>query len=233
MEVVIKTFPVMLMGAAATLQVTLISVAFGCIIGLIVGLARLSKTKVIKLAATAYVDFFRGTPLLVQIMIIYFALPLPQFFRDVQTFLMAHSLLPGFLDGFDVFMSGVVACSLNSGAYIAEIFRGGVQSIERGQVEAARSLGMTAGQSMRYVILPQAFKRVIPPLGNEFIAMLKDTSLLSVIGFAELTRRGQLIVGQTYVALPVWFTVALLYLVMTFTFSRLVDYTERRLKTGD
>jgi polar amino acid transport system permease protein len=92
---------------------------------------------------------------------------------------------------------------------------------------------MTAGQAMRYVILPQAFKRVVPPLGNEFIAMLKDTSLLSVIGFAELTRRGQLIVGQTYVALPVWFTVALLYLAMTFTFSRLVDYTERRLKTGD
>lgn len=235
MEVVIKTFPVMLMGAAATLGITLTSVAFGCIIGLIVGLARLSKKRAIKLAATAYVDFFRGTPLLVQIMIIYFALPLPQFFRNLQTFLLDHGVAPGFIEShmFPVFLSGVVACSLNSGAYIAEIFRGGVQSIERGQVEAARSLGMTAGQAMRYVILPQAFKRVVPPLGNEFIAMLKDTSLLSVIGFAELTRRGQLIVGQTYVALPVWFTVALLYLAMTFTFSRLVDYTERRLKTGD
>lgn len=235
MEVVMKTIPVLVMGAVMTLEVTLLSVAIGCIIGLIMGLARLSKIKAISIAATSYVDFFRGTPLLVQIMIIYFALPLPQYFRDFQDFLVSHFAVPGFIEShlFPVFLSGVVACSLNSGAYIAEIFRAGVQSIERGQVEAARSLGMTAGQAMRYVILPQAFKRVVPPLGNEFIAMLKDTSLLSVIGFEELTRRGQLIVGQTYVALPVWFTVALLYLFMTFSFSRLVDYTERRLKTGD
>lgn len=235
MEVVMQTFPVLVMGALMTLEITLLSVAIGCIIGLIVGLARLSKIKAISIAATSYVDFFRGTPLLVQIMIIYFALPLPQYFRDFQSFLVSHFAVPGFIEShlFSVFLSGVVACSLNSGAYIAEIFRAGVQSIERGQVEAARSLGMTAGQAMRYVILPQAFKRVIPPLGNEFIAMLKDTSLLSIIGFEELTRRGQLIVGQTYVALPVWFTVALLYLIMTFSFSRLVDYAERRLKTGD
>lgn len=124
-------------------------------------------------------------------------------------------------------------CSLNSGAYVAEIFRAGIQSIDKGQMEAARSLGMTHGQAMRYVILPQAFRRVIPPLGNEFIALLKDTSVLSVIGFEELFRRGQLIVGATYQAFQIYLTVAFIYLIMVVAFSRLVDYLERRLKTGD
>lgn len=233
MEVVIQTFPILVMGALVTLEITLLSVAIGCIIGLAVGLSRLSGLRLLRLVATAYVDFFRGTPLLVQIMIVYFGLP--QVLRDTQSYLMANFNMPQILTTYTlpVFLAAVISCSLNSGAYIAEIFRAGVQSIERGQMEAARSLGMTTGQSMRFVILPQAFKRVIPPLGNEFIAMLKDTSLLSVIGFEELARRGQLIVGQTYVAFPVWLTVAFLYLVMTFTFSRLVDYAERRLKTGD
>ncbi|MFZ5650177.1 MAG: amino acid ABC transporter permease [Bacillota bacterium] len=235
MDVVMQSFPVLLMGALATLEVSLISIVLGCIIGLVVGLSRLSRVRPLRMVARAYVDFFRGTPLLVQIMIIYFGLPIPQFIRDSQAYLMENFYLPGFLTGhtLDVFLSGVIACSLNAGAYIAEIFRAGIQSIERGQVEAARSLGMTAGQAMRYVVLPQAVKRVIPPLGNEFIALLKDTSLLSVIGFAELTRRGQLVVGQTYVAFPVWLAVAFLYLAMTFGISRLVDYSERRLKTGD
>lgn len=233
MEVVIQTFPVLVMGALVTLEITLLSVAIGCIIGLTVGLSRLSGLRLLRLVATAYVDFFRGTPLLIQIMIIYYGLP--QVLRDTQNYLMANLNMPQILTTYTlpVFLAAVISCSLNSGAYIAEIFRAGVQSIERGQMEAARSLGMTTGQAMRYVILPQAFKRVIPPLGNELIAMLKDTSLLSVIGFEELARRGQLIVGQTYVAFPVWLTVAFLYLVMTFTFSRLVDYAERRLKTGD
>ncbi|MFZ5645144.1 MAG: amino acid ABC transporter permease [Bacillota bacterium] len=233
MEVVISSFPVLLMGAILTLEITIISVALGCLIGLVVGLSRLSKARLLRLAGTAYVDFFRGTPLLVQIFIIYFGLP--QLLRDGQTYLMATFNMPQILNQYTlpVFLAAVIACSLNSGAYIAEIFRAGVQSIERGQVEAARSLGMTSSQAMRYVILPQAFKRVIPPLGNEFIAMLKDTSLLSVIGLGELTRQGQLIVGKTYVAFPVWLTVAFMYLTMTVVFSRFVDYTERRLKTGD
>ncbi|MFZ5647703.1 MAG: amino acid ABC transporter permease [Bacillota bacterium] len=228
-----QTFPVLLMGALATLQITAISITLGCIIGLVVGLSRLSSIRLLSLGATAYVDFFRGTPLLVQIMIVYFGLP--QLLRDSQSYLMATFNMPQILNQYTlpVFLAGVIACSLNAGAYIAEIFRAGIQSIERGQVEAARSLGMTAGQAMRYVVLPQAVKRVIPPLGNEFIALLKDTSLLSIIGFAELTRRGQLIVGQTYVAFPVWLTVAFIYLAMTFGISRLVDYSERRLKTGD
>ena len=122
-------------------------------------------------------------------------------------------------------------CFINSGAYIAEIFRAGIQAIDEGQMEAGRSLGMSWVQTMRYIIVPQAFKNVIPPLGNEFIALLKDSSLVSVIGFAELTRRGQLIIARTYGSLEIWITVALIYLVMTLTISRLVSYMEKRLAT--
>lgn len=126
-------------------------------------------------------------------------------------------------------MAAIIACSINSGAYVAEIFRAGIQSIEKGQMEAARSLGMTRGQAMRYVILPQAFRRVVPPLGNEFIALMKDTSILSAIGVEELVRKGQLYVAVTYQPFPIYMGIALVYLVLTLTISRWVAYTERRL----
>jgi polar amino acid transport system permease protein len=133
----------------------------------------------------------------------------------------------------DPFVAAITACSINSGAYIAEIFRAGIQSIDKGQTEAGRSLGMTWAQTMHYIILPQAFKRIIPPLGNEFIAMLKDSSLVSVIGFEELTRRGQLVIARTYGAFEIWLTVAFLYLIMTLTISRLVNVLERRYSIND
>ena len=120
------------------------------------------------------------------------------------------------------------ACGINSGAYIAEIFRAGIQAIDNGQMEAGRSLGLSWTQTMRYIIVPQAFKNVIPPLGNEFIALLKDSSLVSVIGFEELTRRGQLIIARTYGSLEIWLSVALIYLVMTLSISRLVAFLEKR-----
>lgn len=232
-ETVIRTFPILLIGAAITLGITVVSVTNGCILGLFAGLARLSKKRLWRLLATCYVDFFRGTPLLVQVFIVYFGIP---YLVDLfQRYLEARYGIPPFLEStaIEKLWAAIIACSLNSGAYIAEIFRAGVQSIERGQMEAARSLGMTHAQAMRYVILPQAFRRVIPPLGNEFIAMLKDTSLLSVIGFEEMFRRGQLIVGETFAVFEIYMTVALIYLVMTLSFSRLVDYAERKLKTRD
>ncbi len=185
------------------------------LIGMFVGIARLSNTWIIKTLAAVYVDFIRGTPLLVQIFLIYFALPL----------IVGQRI--------DPFIAAITACSINSGAYVAEIFRGGIQSIDKGQMEAGRSLGMTWGQTMRHIILPQAFKRIIPPLGNEFIAMMKDSSLVSVIGFEELTRRGQLIIARTYGSFEIWLSVAFIYLIMTFTISRLVDYLERRYKIDD
>ena len=178
-----------------------------------VGIARICNVKVLRALATVYIDFLRGTPLLVQIFLIYFALPMVVGQRV------------------DPFIAAITACGINSGAYIAEIFRAGIQAIDEGQMEAGRSLGMSWVQTMRYIIVPQAFKNVIPPLGNEFIALLKDSSLVSVIGFEELTRRGQLIIARTYGSLEIWITVALIYLVMTLTISRLVSYMEKRLAT--
>nr|WP_092074339.1 amino acid ABC transporter permease [Dendrosporobacter quercicolus]NSL49243.1 amino acid ABC transporter permease [Dendrosporobacter quercicolus DSM 1736]SDM89189.1 polar amino acid transport system permease protein [Dendrosporobacter quercicolus] len=215
LDLVVRSFPLLLTGAGITIQITVLSVSFGLLIGMFVGIARLSSCWPVKLLARAYVDFIRGTPLLVQIFIIYFALPMIVGTR------------------IDPFIAAITACSINSGAYVAEIFRAGIQSIDRGQMEAGRSLGMTWGQTMRYIIMPQAFKRIIPPLGNEFIAMLKDSSLVSVIGFEELTRRGQLIIARTYGSFEIWLSVAFIYLIMTFTISRLVDYLERRYKTDD
>lgn len=207
---VVNSIPLLLLGAGVTIEITTLSVAFGFLIGMFVGMGRLCGRKLISYPAAIYVDFIRGTPLLVQIFLIYFALPK----------LIGHPI--------DPFVAAISACSINSGAYVAEIFRAGIQSIDKGQMEAGRSLGMTWGQTMRHVILPQAFKRIIPPLGNEFIAMLKDSSLVSVIGFEELTRRGQLIIARTYGSFEIWLTVAFIYLIMTLAISRFVAYLERR-----
>lgn len=214
-DLIVRSLPLLLMGAGITIQITAISVGIGLLIGMFIGIARLSSNIIIKSIAAIYVDFIRGTPLLVQIFIIYFALPLISGQR------------------IDPFIAAITACGINSGAYVAEIFRAGIQSIDKGQMEAGRSLGMSWLQTMRFIILPQAFKRIIPPLGNEFIAMLKDSSLVSVIGFEELTRRGQLIIARTYGSFEIWMTVAVIYLVMTLTISRLVAYLERRYKIDD
>ena len=212
---VVNSFPLLLEGALVTIKITALSVGFGLLIGLVASIARMSKLWLVKMLASLYVDFIRGTPLLVQIFIIYFALPM---ITGVRV---------------DPLVAAITACSINSGAYVAEIFRAGIESIDKGQMEAGRSLGMTWGQTMYYIIVPQAFKRVIPPLGNEFIAMLKDSSLVSVLGFEELTRRGQLIIARTYGSLEIWLSVAVIYLAMTFVISRFVAYLERRYKIDD
>lgn len=215
MNLVVNSFPLLLIGAGVTIQITVLSTAIGFVIGLVVGVARISHLRPLRLFAEVYVEFFRGTPLLVQIFLFYFALP----------------VITG--QRIDPFIAAISACGINSGAYVAEIFRAGIQSVDEGQMEAGRSLGMTWLQTMRYIIVPQAFKRVIPPLGNEFIAMLKDSSLVSVIGFEELTRRGQLIIAKTYGSFEIWMSVAVIYLVMTLTISRFVAYLERRCRVHD
>ena len=215
MNLVVNSFPLLLIGAGVTIQITVLSTAIGFVIGLVVGVARISHLRPLRLLAEVYVEFFRGTPLLVQIFLFYFALP----------------VITG--QRIDPFIAAISACGINSGAYVAEIFRAGIQSVDEGQMEAGRSLGMTWLQTMRYIIVPQAFKRVIPPLGNEFIAMLKDSSLVSVIGFEELTRRGQLIIAKTYGSFEIWMSVAVIYLVMTLTISCFVAYLERRCRVHD
>ncbi len=217
----ITVFPALLKGAVLTVEITALSVFFGIVIGLVMSLGKLSRNPLFKIPSIVYIDFIRGTPLFVQILLFYYGIA---------------GLIAEIIDGpfrFEPLFAGVVVCSINSGAYVAEIFRAGIQSIERGQMEAARSLGMTHRQAMRYVILPQAFKRVIPPLGNEFIILLKDSSLLSIIGVLELAQSGRLYVAATYASFPVYIEVALVYLVMTLTISRFVAWTERRLGVGD
>lgn len=212
-SIITRSLPLLLKGALITVQITLLSVLLGMFFGLFIGMAHLAKFRLLKVLSGIFVNFIRGTPLLVQIFIIYFAIPA----------LIGKRIEP--------FLAAVIACSINSSAYVAEIFRAGIQSIDKGQMEAGRSLGMSWVQTMRYIILPQAFRRVIPPLGNEFIILLKDSSLVSVIGFEELTRQGQLIIARTYATFEIWTTVAVIYLVMTFTISRLVKFLERRLAT--
>lgn len=214
-DLMAQALPLLFMGAVVTVKITVLSVLIGIFIGLFVGIARISTYRAVHLAAAVYVDFLRGTPLLVQIFLVYFALP----------------VLTG--QRIDPFVAAIAACSINSSAYVAEIFRAGIQSIDAGQMEAGRSLGMSWSQTMRYIIVPQAARRVIPPLGNEFIALLKDSSLVSVIGFEELTRRGQLIIARTYASLEIWICVAIIYLVMTVSISRLVAWLERRYKIDD
>lgn len=210
-----NSLPLLLAGAGVTIEITAIAVGLGFIFGLITSVCRLSGVKVLQVIAVCYVNIIRGTPMLVQIFLIYFALPM----------VIGERINP--------FVAAVAACSINSGAYVSEIFRAGIQSVDKGQMEAGRSLGLSWMQTMRYVIMPQAFKHVIPPLGNEFISMTKETSLVSVIGFEELTRRGQLIIAKTYGSFEIWLTVAAIYLVMTLTIARLVSYLERRFATDD
>ncbi len=206
-NVILIALPTLLQGALITLQLTMLSVVMGLVGGSLIGIVHLSSIKPVRWLARGYVDFFRGTPLLVQIFMIYFGLP--AIFQEM-----------GFTFNLDRLVAGVIALSLNSAAYIAEIVRGGIQSIERGQAEASQSLGLSPIQTMTYVIFPQAFRRMIPPLGNEFISLLKDTSLVAVIGFEELFRKGQLIVAGNYRAFEIYAAVAIVYLCLTLLSSQ-------------
>lgn len=209
-ELIEHALPMLLVGAGVTIEITAVSVAIGFLIGLFVGIARICQVKILRIIASIYADCIRGTPLLVQIFLIYFALPI----------VTGQRVEP--------FVAAVAACGINSGAYVSEIFRAGIQAIDVGQMEAGRSLGLSWWQTMYYIILPQAVRNILPPLGNEFIAMLKDSSLVSVIGFEELTRRGQLIIAQTYGSFEIWTTVAILYLIMTLAISRVVAWLEKK-----
>jgi arginine/lysine/histidine/glutamine transport system substrate-binding/permease protein len=213
-ETVFEALPVLIQGAGVTVLLAALGTVLGMIAGTLLGIARLSSSNIVSFAARCYIDFVRGTPLLVQIFIIYFGLPG-----------LIKSM--GFSFSLNQLTAAVLALTLNSAAYLAEIIRGGIQSIEIGQREAAESLGLGPIETMTYVIFPQAFRRMIPPLGNEFITLLKDTSLVAVIGFEEVFRRGQLIVAQNYKSFEIYTAVALVYLVLTLLSSQLFDRLER------
>ncbi len=203
-------------GALLTLILTAFSVFFGMIGGSLLAFALISPSKILRTICRFYVEFFRGTPMLVQLFIIYFGLP--ALFQGI-----------GLQWSLDRFPAAIIALSLNVAAYLAEIIRGGIQSIDKGQWEACQSLGMNPVQTMQEVIFPQAFRRILPPLGNEFITLIKDTSLTAVIGFVELFRQGQLIVASTYQAFEVYIVVALFYLLLTSITSAVFKYLEKRM----
>lgn len=213
LNIVLDALPALIKGAGTTIFLAALSILLGLIGGSLMGIARLSPIPVIRIATQAYIEFFRGTPLLVQIFMVYFGLP-----ALFQSWGVPFSL--------DRPVAAVLALSLNATAYVAEIVRAGIQSIEVGQREASESLGLTPFDTMRYIIFPQAFRRMIPPLGNEFITLVKDTSLVAVIGYEEVFRSGQLIVATTYRAFEIYAAVALVYLVITFAFSRGISQVE-------
>ena len=203
----------LMLGLWTTLWLSAVSSFFGLILGLITGLARISKNFTIRWIALLYVECIRGTPLLVQIFIAYFFLG--------TVFNLSRNVC------------GVGALALFAGAYVAEIVRAGIQSISKGQNEAARSLGMTAFQTMRDVVMPQAFKRILPPLSGQFISLIKDSSLVSVIAITDLSKSGREIITSTFATFEVWLIVAAMYLLVTSLLSQLVFYMERRLAVSD
>jgi polar amino acid transport system permease protein len=196
-------------GIVVTFQVTVMSILLALVIGLFTGLGRLSNNKIINGIASVYVEVVRGIPLLVQLFYIYFAL--------------------GRVVNVPPLTSAVVAMAVCYGAYMGEIFRAGIESIHKGQREAARSLGMTSVQTMRYVILPQAFKTILPPIGNEFVALLKDSSLVSILAVSDLLRRGREFAAQSFTYFETYTMVALMYLIITLFLSKLISIMEERI----
>jgi len=212
-------------GIWVTVKITLISFLLVMVLGLFVGLARLSKNTIVRGIATVYVEVIRGIPMMVQIIFWYFASP--AIVQQIGTSLNNPALANFRPDGTTMAIFGL---TFGYAAYMSEVYRAGIQSISRGQMEAARSLGMTYFQAMRYVILPQAVRVILPPVGNEFITLLKDTALVSAVAVPDMTRRGREFQASTFIIIETWVMVALVYLVMTLLATRLVSWVEKRSK---
>ncbi|HEU4322819.1 MAG TPA: amino acid ABC transporter permease [Roseiflexaceae bacterium] len=201
-------------GIGVTVRISVVAFVIALVLGLVAGLGRISKNKLINTVATLYVEVMRGLPMLVIILYCQFVLA-PQL--GIQR---------------NAELSGILALAIGYGAYLAEVYRAGIESIERGQTEAARSLGMSSGQAMRHIVLPQAIRRVLPPLGNDFIAMLKDSSLLSAIGVSELTQLARIEGARTFDFFRAFNAAALMYLILTIVLSLGVRYLEGRSSSG-
>lgn len=211
-SVFFESLPMLMRGVKFTIIITLGGLSLGFLLGALVGLMKLARHAIPRTAAITYIEAIRGTPMLVQAMFLYYGVPMALGIR-----------IPPMT-------AGIIIIAVNSGAYIAEIVRGSVQSIDQGQNEAGRSIGLTRSQTMLYIIWPQAFKRMIPPLGNQFIISLKDTSLLMVIGVGELLRTGQEIVAVNFRAFEVYLAVAVVYLAMTLSIAKGLRMVEKHLE---
>lgn len=210
---------ILLQGLWLTLKVSFVAIIFGILLGLLAGLARISSNPAFKWLSITYIELVRGSPLLVQIFIWYFVLG-----TLVNTMLAQYGIRQ-----VPPLWFGVASLATFTGAYVAEIVRSGIQSIHKGQTEASRSLGMTYAQSMYHVILPQAFRRIIPPLAGQFISLIKDSSLLGIIAIRELTKATREVVTTSLQPFELWFVCAILYLVLTFALSMLLQYLEKRM----
>ncbi|MCY7494901.1 amino acid ABC transporter permease [Bacillus safensis] len=210
MDTIINAFPYLMDGLQTTLYIFVVAIILGFIIGLIVALFRLSPFKILNFIALVFVNAIRGTPFIVQLFFIYFGLNTLEFIS------------------LDRVPAGIITVAINAGAYFSEIIRAGIQSIDKGQTEAARSLGFTGGQNMRFIVLPQAFRRMLPAITNQAIISLKDTSLLSIIGIADIMQRGQVQASATFDPLNVWLIVGVIYFVIIYLLSLLASYAERR-----
>jgi glutamine transport system permease protein len=210
MDTITSILPYLIGGLKVTLYIFAIAIVLGFVIGLVVALFRLAPFKILNWIAKVFVDIIRGTPFIVQLFFLYFGL---------------NSLEWVSLDNTT---AGIITVGINAGAYFSEIIRAGIQSIDKGQTEAARSLGLTGGQNMRYVVLPQAFRRMLPTITNQSIISLKDTSLLSVIGIADLTQQGEIQSSATFEAFNVWLTVGIMYFIIIYLLTLLANFLERR-----
>lgn len=221
MIMIIQTYGTMLIRALGqTILLTLLSLVFAMIIGMIFGLMNVGHNRVLNFIGTVYVDAVRGVPLIVLAYFIYFGIP-----AGIQGL--------GFSDfRLTALQAGTIALSMNCGAYMAEIIRAGIQSVDRGQMEAARSLGLSYGAGMALIVVPQAIRTMIPSIINQFIITLKDTSILSVIGFPELTNVGKTIMGNTFKNLQTWAIIGIMYMVVIITLSKISKKIERRVNRG-
>lgn len=208
-----------LSGTLITIRLSLIAVSVGLILGMFVALLRLTKNKVLRWLSTSYVELIRGTPLLVQVMIFYYGLI--TFIPEDMLWLRSRWVL------------ATAAICMNSSAYVAEIIRGGINSVDKGQMEAARSLGLTYGQSMKEVVIPQAIKNILPSLGNEFISLIKETAIVTMVGIPDLMHQANVVRSVTFKAFAPLLTAAAIYFTLTYSLSRLIAIMERRLSAGD
>ncbi|MDR2900055.1 MAG: amino acid ABC transporter permease [Treponema sp.] len=223
-----RYWPFYINGAKNTILLALFAVVIGTAIGMVIALMRLSKYRGFRYFSTAYIEFIRGTPLLVQLFLIYYGLQSVGLrFPDIAWLskIMGISTAD--------FMAGVVTLGINSGAYVGEIFRAGIQAVDKGQTEAARSLGMGHFMTLRHIIIPQAIRNILPALGNEFVVVIKESSIVSIIGIADLMYRADTVRGNTFQPFEPLIVAALIYFLMTFPLSKLLAHIERRMHVSE
>lgn len=212
---IVPSIPFILYGIVVTLKFVIVSAIMGFVLGTILALFKIGRIRVLKWFADAYTSIFRGTPLILQLMIIYFAVPQ--------------------LTGYDIsaFLAGVLAFGLNSGAYISEIIRAGIQAVDKGQVEATKALGIPYGPAMKDIILPQAMKNILPALMNEFITLTKESAIISTIGTMDIMRRAQIVGSDTWLYFEPFLIAGLIYYLMVMSLTLLGKWMERRMKKSD